>query len=157
MTFYPISGGRGGDGDSTKVTIAGKAGSSVTVAVTQEPCGRPDNIIHADLIYPPIGTKRVSRTVAALYFAVYAETAPSTQFPANLHLILGKHETLEGTTLTKAAPPPGSVIPTPVPGTFVTTYMKGSIPPLPAKTTIQTQVYDDTCQPPILAGAFSTQ
>jgi hypothetical protein len=71
-----------------------------------------------------------------------------------LHLILGKTGTLEGSALTKAAPPPGAVIPTPPPGPVVTTYMRGSIPRLPRGKTIRTQVYDDSCQLPVLAGAF---
>jgi hypothetical protein len=155
--FYAISSGEGGDGGTTTVTIALPSGAAVRVPVTQEPCGRPDNIVHADLIYPPKHRTKVAPSIGALYFAVYSEVAPSAAYPAHLHLIAGKHATLEGGTLAQATPPPGSVVPMPPPGPFVTTYMKGDVATLPSTVQIGTQVYDDTCQPPILAGTFSTK
>lgn len=155
-TFYPISIGEHGGQTTVMITNINTPLVGVSVPVTQQACGRPDNLVHADLIYPPIGTKTTTR-VGALYFAVYSSVAPTSRYPMNLHLIVDKTGTAEGSALSKAAPPPGAVVPTPPPGPFVTTDMRGTVPKLPRGVTIRTQVYDDTCQQPVLAGAFKTK
>lgn len=141
---------------SATTATVGETNSSTTVTISQFSCGRPEAIVHADLIYPPIGTKNVSPDARALYFMVYkVQHAAIPQI--GLHLILGKDRTAEGGDLVRATPPPGSVIPTPPPGPFDSMSMKGAIPRLPATTSIQSQIYDDTCQLAIMPGNFKTQ
>jgi len=152
-TFYPIS--RGTTSGSTAVKIVDGSGTAATIRVTQAPCGRPDNLMHADLIYPRIGERGVSPSLGVMFFAVYTMAAPRDG-RVFLHVIVGTHGTLEGGSLVKAPPPPGAVIPTPPSGHFVTTYMRASVPKLPAKTKIGTQLYDDNCQPPVLGGGIQT-
>jgi len=107
------------------------------------------------LIYPPVNQRHVARTLGTLYFAVYSAAAPARRFPIGLHLFFGT-VTFEGRSLVEASPPPGAVIPKPPSGSIVVTYMKGAIPHLPGPAMIHTQLYDDSCQAPVLAGAFST-
>jgi len=154
--FYPISMGMHGGQTTVTITDISQPSITVKVPVSQQGCGRPDNLAHADLIYPPVGTK-VATDAGALYFAVYSTVTITANSLVKLHLIVGKTRTLEGSSLTQAAPPPGAVIPTPPPGPLVTTYMRGSVLRLPRGKTIWTQVYDDSCQLPVLAGAFKTK
>jgi len=155
-TFFPISSGKHGGETTVAITDINTPLVGVRIPVSQQPCGRPDNLVRADLIFPPIGAK-VSLNVRQLYFAIYSSVAPAKAYPVNLHLIVDRWGTLEGSTLSEAAPPPRSVIPMPPPGPIVTTYMRGTIPKPPHNSMIRTQVYDDSCQLPMLAGAFRTK
>jgi hypothetical protein len=146
---YPIALGSG----KTAIHVSDANIGSVSISVTQALCGRPDDLqANSHLILPRSAAANVPRGIGTLYFAVYSiGTAPS----GNLHLIVGQHGTLEGGALVASPLPPGAQGSKSVPG-YTLTYMKAAVPTLPAHSRIRTQIYDDTCQPSLLTGGFST-
>lgn len=140
---------------SASISIADSSGAQAQVNAMTPLCGRPPNLIAAQQLFPSDGAGGVSTSVGKVYFSVYFlnGTSPS----GNLHLILQPHATLEGGPLTAATPPPGTVFPTPIPLPNATAIeMSASVPPLQAGAQYETELYNDTCQQAVLAGAFST-
>ena len=153
--IYPISIGQRPSSPpaGTVVTATDSLGAAADITVKQDICGRPDNLLpNSLLVFPVAGSSGVPPTIGKLYFAVFTQVQP---YDVNLHLILGQHGTLEGSPLQSATPPPGSTMVTPRPGETLT-YMAGAIPVLQSGAQYWTQIYDDTCQLPILPGGFST-
>lgn len=149
IQVYPIAISSG----HTSITVRNSNGGSTSIGVTQGGCGRPNNLVYdSRMVYPKVGSMGVARRISALYFAVYSITAEPS---GNLHLIVGEHGTLEGGALAVAPLPPGAQGSKAVPG-YTLTYMKAAVPTLPAHSHIRTQIYDDTCQPALLSGGFST-
>ncbi|HEY0395965.1 MAG TPA: hypothetical protein VGD01_15805 [Candidatus Elarobacter sp.] len=151
FAVYPISHGTTA---AATLTVSGSGATPATVSASTWVCGRPDNLTPStQLIFPsPGSTGNAAATTTTLYFMVTSHVAVST---VKLHLIVGTNGTLEGGTLVVAPPPPGAASPTP-PSSGVVTYMRATVPSLQPSTTYATQLYDDTCQLPILAGSFST-
>ena len=137
----------------TAITVSNANGGATSVDVTQAPCGRPDDLqAKSHLVLPAPGSMNVSPEIGTLYFAVYSVS----RTPAgNAHLIVGQYGTLEGGALVAAPLPPGAQGSKSAPG-YTLTYMKAAIPTLPAGAHIRTQIYDDTCEPALLTGRFST-
>ena len=109
----------------------------------------------AQQIFPASGAVGTSRSVAAVYFVAYFLTGAGVS--GSLHVAVGAHGTLEGGPLVAASPPPGTVLPTPIPLPDATDIVvSATVPMLAAGQTYQTQLYNDTCQAPVVAGTFST-
>lgn len=149
---YPVA-----HGSTTATFSAGGASTTITAATGL--CGRPDALSPASqLVYPRPGATNVPASIGKLYFAVWlvgTYFAPATFPTIGSHLIVGAHETQEGSTLQADTPPPGSApVDTTRQGTLQ--YMSATIPPLRAATAYRTQIYDDTCQPALLTGSFTT-
>jgi len=150
LLLTPISSGRTG---ASAVHVSDLAGAAATVSVNEGLCGRPDNLSAASrLVYPRSGSQGVSAHIGKLYFAVFSQAQTTT---THLHLIVGSHGTLEGSRLVRATPPRGAAVVAPRPG-FLLTTMAATVPDLAASTRYHAQLYDDACQPPLIAGAFST-
>jgi hypothetical protein len=149
MLVYPISRGSSGSG-MTSVNVRA-SGATVTIAASQQLCARPDSLLAAVLVNPKKNAHGVSTTVGKLIFAV--EYYPLTNVPPKmyLHLIVGAHGTLEGGRLQGNQQLEG------VRPMYGYKYLSASVPVLPAHARIRTQLYDDTCQAPRLAGGFITQ
>lgn len=156
MSLVPISSGTPGAGPlgTTTVTIADAQLAATTLTVTQTLCGRPDNLLPASsLIFPRQGTTGNAATGTTAYVAVQSHVPPAT---VALHVIVGTNGTLEAGAMQPATPPPGAA-PLPfTPVNVVTTVLAAPLPTLPAGATIRLQIYDDTCQPPIVVGSLST-
>jgi hypothetical protein len=149
VSLIPIAHGAGSPSGATSVTLQDAVGASASIAVTQRPCGRPDNLRPAStLISPQSGASGVSPAVGRLYFAVTSVVAPSPV----LH-VWTPYGTLEGSALTAATPPPGAASFTPGPNV---TVMSATIGTLPTLARVTTQIYDDPCQPAVVTGTFDT-
>lgn len=149
LTLIPIAQGL------TTVTARDGQGQTVTVTTQSSACGRPDSLTsYSQLIYPATKSTGVATSIGTLYFVTYSKTILTT---VKLHLVVGQTQSLEGGTLAPAAPPPQAVIPAapPVAG-LIAAYWSATIPPLPASSTIRTQLYDDACQPAVIVGTIST-
>ena len=149
VTVIPIASDAGA---RTTITFTDDSGATASASVTTAKCGRASDLYPSQLLYPQPGTTGVPTNIGMLYFAVESPTGHPTP---KLHLIIGSGATLEGGTLETATAPPGAASPSPAPGD-IQTIERGTVPALPAGTTIQAQLYDDTCQPVVLTGAFST-
>jgi hypothetical protein len=152
FVVYPVA-----HGSTTATFSAG--GASTTIAAATGLCGRPDALSPASqLVYPRPGATDVSPSTGKLYFAVWLRATsfvPPTFPTIGSHLIVGAHETQEGSTLQPDTPPPGSAsVDTTRQGTLQ--YMSATVPPLRAATAYRTQIYDDACQPALLTGSFTT-
>ena len=140
---------------STTVTATDTAGGSASVSVSTALCGRPASLVGAQQVVPASGAANVATTIGVLYFIVYFAT--NTPGNGNLHLAAGAHGTLEGGPLAPATLPPGTVLPTPLPIPFATSQVvSATVPALQPGQQYRTQLYNDTCQPAVLAGSFST-
>jgi hypothetical protein len=145
----------------TTITATDQLGRSVSIGFFEGLCGRPEPLRSATLIYPKPGATGVPLSTR-LYFAANFIGLPSPGGPQNapntyLHLIVGAHQTLEGGQLQPTAPPPNVSLPTAPTGPGLSTvYLSVAAPALVPGTVYQTQVYDDFCQAPELAGGFST-
>jgi hypothetical protein len=141
-------------GSTTISFIVGTASASVTA--TTGTCGRPDFLRpESQLIFPQPGLTSVSTSVAKLYFAVAYPNSSAGPSGVHLNLIVGQHATQPiGVTLQNDTAPPGAATPTPSP---FFQYQVMSVPvPLMSATAYRTQLYDDTCQPAVLTGGFTT-
>jgi hypothetical protein len=112
-------------------------------------------MLAAQQLVPASGTINVSSSIGTLFFLAYFQNGVALS--GNLHLIVGKHGTLEGGPLVAATAPPGTVFPTPIPIPNTTeVVVRASVPALAPAHQYRTEVYNDTCQPAVFAGAFST-
>ncbi len=137
---------------STSISFSDAGGSAVVTTGSGSPCGRPNNLSYAStLIAPAPGATSVPTNVGSLYFAVYSYVAPA----ANLHVIVGAHQSFEAGALAVASPPPGTPAAAPIAGQLLT-YMKATVPQLSPGTSYRTELYGDTCEGALLAGSFST-
>jgi hypothetical protein len=140
---------------STTVTFTiGTASAAVTA--TTATCGRPDFLRpESQLIFPQPGSTGVPTSLSKLYFAVGYPSFNSLPSAIHLNLIVGQHATQPiSVTLQADTAPPGSATPAPAQNV---TYQVMSVPvPLMPATAYRTQLYDDTCEPAILTGAFTT-
>lgn len=140
---------------ATTVTATDSTGASTSVSVTTASCGRPSSLVAAQQVVPAAGATGVSASIGTLYFVAYSLNGLGAA--GNLHLIVGAHGTLEGGPLVAATLPPGTVLPTPIPLPGATgTIVSATVPALVPGQQYQTQLYNDTCQPAVLAGTFST-
>jgi hypothetical protein len=136
---------------ATTVTATDSTGAATSVSVTTASCGRPASLVAAQQVVPTAGATGVSASIGTLYFVAYGGGT------GNLHLIVGAHGTLEGGPFVAATLPPGTVLPPPIPLPGVTdTIVSATVPALVPGQQYQTQLYNDTCQPAVLAGTFST-
>lgn len=159
FSIYSISAG------STLVSVTDAAGSVATIPISGWLCGRPPNLVSAQLVYPKPGSTQVPTTIGKLYFGIVSVSTPqpSQRTLPLLHLFFGTpgaYQTLEGSFLQMDTPPSPSptvapVLPTPYPFSTVS-YMSAGVPVLVPNTTYTAQLYDDTCQGPSVAGSFST-
>jgi hypothetical protein len=150
LVVTPISSGRTG---ATSVHVANAGGAETIVTASEGLCGRADNLAPGStIIYPRNGARGVSTHVGKLYFAIFSQKAAPA---ARLHLIVGSHGTLEGSRLMKAVAPRGAASVEPRTG-LALTVMAATVPELPAASLLHAQVYDDACQPPLIAGTFRT-
>ncbi len=150
-TFSVIPVARG----ATAVTAVDGSGASASFSVTTASCGRPATLVAAQQFVPAAGATAVAPSIGKMYFVGYFVNG--VRAGGKLHLIVGAHGTQEGGPLVQATPPPGTVLPTPIPLPGVTdTVLSATVPALVAGQSYQTQLYNDTCQPAVLAGAFST-
>ncbi len=143
-------------GTPVSVQLTDSTGVATTLTVTPAVCGRPPDMDPATILLSPApGATHVAANVGTLYFAVFSQS-PHFIATANIHLVLGGTQTMEGTTpLVQATPPGGAPTPVPLPGLYE--YLEaGTIPTLPTNTTVKALLYDDTCQAPTTAGSFST-
>ena len=105
--------------------------------------------------FPASGATGTSSSVATVYFVAYFLTGAGVS--GSLHVAVGAHGTLEGGPLVAASPPPGTVVPTAIPLPDATDIVvSATVPMLAAGQTYQAQLYNDTCQAPVVAGTFST-
>jgi len=149
FTIIPIAHG------STTVTATDSTGANAPVSVTTATCGRPPSLLGAQQVVPAAGATGVSPSIGTLYFVAYFLTGVGVS--GNLHVAVGAHSTLEGGALVAATLPPGTTLPTPLPISGATgTIVSATIPALTTGQTYTTQLYNDTCQPAVLAGTFST-
>lgn len=140
---------------STTVNATDQTGAMAVVHVSTASCGRPPSMLAAQQLVPESGATNVSSSIGTLYFVVYFPNR--VELSGNLHVIVGQHGTLEGSPLVAATAPPGTVFPTPIPIPNATEMVvSASIPALAPAQQYRTEVYNDTCQPAVLAGAFST-
>jgi hypothetical protein len=140
---------------STSISFSDEGGSVAVTTSSDLPCGRPSNLFYnSTLIVPAPGATAVPTNVGALYFAVYSYGLGGPPTP-NLHVIIGAHQSFEAGALVVDAPPFGVPTPAPISGETLT-YMRATVPQLTANTSYRTQLYEDTCQSALLAGAFST-
>lgn len=139
---------------TTVVTVSDGQGLSTNVSVTQAVCGRPENLVlGTTMIYPRQNSPGNPTTGTVAYVDVVSHVAPSA---VALHVIVGTHGTLEAGLMQPSAPPPNAG-PMPFPPAWaVSTVLAAPLPPLPAGATIRLQIYDDTCQLPLIVGSFST-
>ena len=90
-----------------------------------------------------------------MYFVAYFLSGVGVS--GNLHMAVGAHSTLEGGALVAATLPLGTMLPTPLPIPGATgVVVSAPVPTLPAGQSYTTQLYNDTCQPAVSAGTFST-
>ncbi len=140
---------------ATTITATDSTGSSSSVNIATASCGRPPSLVAAQQAYPASGATGVPTSIGILYFVAYFSNGVGVS--GHLHLIVGTHGTLEGGPLDVATLPPGTVLPTPIPLPNVSdTIVSATIPALASGQQYQTQLYNDTCQPAVLAGTFST-
>ena len=140
---------------AASVVVTDRGGASVTIPVAWTPCGRPDALTSAQLIYPQPGATGVPVNTTKLYFI--AGYVFNTQTATFIHAAVGAHSAAEGGQLQSATPPPGAATPTPppIPNTTFSTW-SGAPPPLQAGMTYTVYLYDDACEVPYQAGSFST-
>ncbi len=149
LSVVPIAHG------STDVTALDGSGASASFAVATATCARPPSLEAAQQIVPAPGASAVSTGIGKLYFVGYFKTG--VRPGGKLHLIVGNTGTQEGGSLSPATPPPGTVLPSPIPLTGTTSaVLAASAPALIAGRSYRTQLYNDTCQPAVIAGNFST-
>ncbi len=153
LSIYPISSGL--SGGSSGVSLGDSLGGTAMISVTQEACGRPASLVDAQQAYPANASTGVSTNVGKLYFVAYFYHGAPTS--GRLHLTVGSHGTLEGGPLVAATLPPGTLLPTPIPLPDTSdTIVSATVPTLLPGQQYRTQLYNDTCQSPIIAGSFST-
>lgn len=138
------------------VTATDSTGATTSVSVTSGVCGRPAGLVAAQQVIPSSGATGVNASIGQLFFVAYFSgfnPVPS----GNLHLIVGAQNTLEGGSLVPATVPPGTALPTPIPLPNATSIIvSATLPALTAGQKYQTELYNDPCQFPVLAGTFST-
>jgi hypothetical protein len=140
---------------STTVRLTDQTGAMTAVHVNTASCGRPASMLAAQQLVPASGATNVSSSIGTLYFLAYFQNGAALS--GNLHVIAGNHRTLEGGPLVAATAPPGTIFPTPIPIPNTTdVVVSASVPALAPAQRYRTEVYNDTCQPAVLAGAFST-
>ncbi|MDQ2663377.1 MAG: hypothetical protein M3Y18_04990 [Candidatus Eremiobacteraeota bacterium] len=140
---------------TTTVSATDQNGNSATVAVSTALCGRPASLVAAQLFVPATAATGVSSAIGTLYFVAYIVRGAALSGSA--HLAVGQHGSLEGGPLVAATAPPGVALPTPIPLPHTTdVIVRASVPPLAAGQHYQAQIYNDTCQPSVIAGSFST-
>ncbi|MGH7707446.1 MAG: hypothetical protein ACREM6_05900 [Vulcanimicrobiaceae bacterium] len=150
-TFSVIPVARG----ATTITATDSSGAATSVSVATASCGRPPSLLAAQQVVPSPSATGVSTSIGTLYFVAYFLVGTSVS--SNLHLTVGAHGTLEGGPLVEATLPPGIIPPTPIPLPNATdTIVSAMVPTLAAGQQYQTELYNDSCQPRVLGGAFST-
>jgi hypothetical protein len=143
------------ESNSTLVTATDQADASTSVSVSTTVCTRPPSLLAAQQVIPASGATGVSPSTETMYFVAYFSTGVGLS--GNLHFAVGAHGTLEGGPLVAATLPPGTVLPTPIPLPDATDVIVSvNTPELTAGQTYQTQLYNDFCQAPVVAGTFST-
>lgn len=153
LSIFPISSGF--MGGTSSVSLGDSFGSIATVSVTQGACGRPASLLAAQQAVPANAATGVSTAVGKLYFVAYYYNG--TPISGRLHLAVGAHGTLEGGPLVAATLPPGTALPTPIPLLDASdTIVSATVPTLLPGQQYRTQLYNDTCQPPLIGGSFST-
>lgn len=139
---------------TTSVNATDQNGNSAAAQISTASCGRPPSLVAAQALLPSNGATGVSSSIGRLYFVVYMMRG--TTLSGNLHLIVGQHSSLEGGPLVLATPPPGAVLPTPIPLLNAVDFVaSASVPPLALGQRYETELYNDTCQPAVIAGTFS--
>jgi len=155
FSVIPIAHNYAASNPATTVMLTDSSGAEGSVGITTASCGRPASLLAAQQIFPASGATGTSSSVATVYFVAYFLTGAGVS--GSLHVAVGAHGTLEGGPLVAASPPPGTVLPTPIPLPDATDIVvSATVPMLAAGQTYQTQLYNDTCQAPVVAGTFST-
>ncbi len=149
-----------GAGTST-ITARSSDGASVSIPVTSIPCGRPDIINYAQLIFPANGAHNVPVTTAAYYVQLgglrSVTQSPFTP-PLHAHFVVNNNSTIDPQAMLVAATLPPD-IPTPSPPPLANDNLgieAGQMPQLAAGTAYTVYVYADTCETPWNIGSFST-
>lgn len=147
-----------GAGNSS-VTVRDSTGDSVAIPITSIPCGRPDLLSNAQLIFPAKDARNVPLTTSAYFIEVAVPLQPSPpSFPTiHAHFVVNGTTTIDPPSpLAVATAPPNAVFPTPLPGPFASGIESGAMPQLAAGDKYTLYIYDDTCEIPWNAGSFST-
>ena len=140
---------------STSVQVTDQSGATIRVNVTTASCGRPASLLAAQQLVPNPGATHVPTSIGTVYLLTYFQDR--TTLSGNLHLIVGRHGSLEGGPLVAATAPPGTVFPTPIPIPNSTQIVvSATVPALAPAHQYKTQVYNDTCQPAVRGATFST-
>jgi hypothetical protein len=155
FSVIPIAHNYAAANPGNTVMLTDSSGAQGSVGITTASCGRPASLLAAQQIVPASGATGTSTSVGTVYFVAYFLTGVGVN--GSLHMAVGAHGTLEGGPLVAASPPPGTSLPTPIPLPDATDIVvSATVPMLTAGQTYQTQLYNDTCQAPVIAGAFAT-
>lgn len=148
-----------GGGATATFSVFDLMNDAGTFTATSAPCGRPDILDSAQLLYPPSGATHVPANTSTIYIAGSEPAAIGSPGPyappGKLHFVIDNAGTEEGTALTYAPPPPGSATPAPVANSN-TYFGSEPMPPLVSNNVYDVYLYDDACEVPFKAGSFST-
>lgn len=140
---------------STSVQVTDQTGATTGLNVTTASCGRPASLLAAQQLVPSPDAKHIPTSIGTIYLLAYFQNGSTLS--GSLHLIVGQHGSLEGGPLVAATAPPGTVLPTPIPIPNSTQIVvSATVPTLTTAQQYETQVYNDTCQPAVLSGTFTT-